>query len=177
MHLAQVEQFVYNAPSPWWTVGTGIGTAFLAGIFATIGWYVIHRNSRTRDQESWRRTTLVEATTDLLLRDIELHTTIVSYLYSENESDAMEFFKLLHTQRNQMTSNIIRFEAANSEHVLALANKLSTHYKTFIDELPIPTVLEETELEDRSAMFDNGKNKKPATSELKDLLKKDLATQ
>jgi hypothetical protein len=79
MLRAQVEQFVYNAPSPWWTLGTGLGAAALAGIFATIGWYVVHRTSRSRDLENWRRTTVVDAVTSLLQLSQERFDSLREY--------------------------------------------------------------------------------------------------
>lgn len=63
---AHAEQFVYNAPDPWWTVGSALGAAALASMFATVGWIVVHRMSQSRDAENWRRTTLSQAIVDLL---------------------------------------------------------------------------------------------------------------
>ncbi|MBY4013887.1 hypothetical protein HQP04_21100 [Rhodococcus fascians] len=177
MIRAHAEQFVYNAPSPWWTVGTGIGTAFLAGIFATIGWYVIHRNSRTRDLDNWRRTTLIEAATNLMLKDIELHSDIVTYLYTSDESNSMEFYKLLFQKKYHITANIIQLEATQSKNILPLAIELSEHYKKFINELPLPTALDDASLDNRSAIFKKRNDQKPDISDLRKLLITDLTNQ
>ncbi|NIL90708.1 hypothetical protein RhoFasSB10_03038 [Rhodococcus fascians] len=37
----------------------------VASLFVTIGWFVVHKTSRNRDLDNWRRTTLAKAFTDI----------------------------------------------------------------------------------------------------------------
>ncbi|QII01078.1 hypothetical protein BH92_15415 [Rhodococcoides fascians A21d2] len=175
MLRAQVEQFVYNAPAPWWTLGTGLGAAVLAGIFATIGWYVVHKNSRNRDLENWRRTILVEATTDLVVKDIELHTGVAAYLYDYDDSHSRERWKELQDKTINLRSYGIKFEISKSKHVAIIAAELSEHYRILINELPRPSALDDTTIDERNRIFKNRHNQKPDMSKLQILLNKDLA--
>ncbi|WP_415974680.1 hypothetical protein [Rhodococcus sp. 077-4] len=37
----------------------------VASLFVTVGWFVVHKTSRNRDLDNWRRTTLAKAFTDI----------------------------------------------------------------------------------------------------------------
>lgn len=70
MFLAQAEPVVHEVivkvGSPWITIGAAALAALIAGLIACIGWYVVHRTSRSRDLLNWRRTALLQAVSSLL---------------------------------------------------------------------------------------------------------------
>lgn len=66
MILAQVgpvvHEVIVQSSTPWHVY---IAAAVATGV-AIAGWYVVHRTSQNRDQQNWRRTTLLQAVANLL---------------------------------------------------------------------------------------------------------------
>lgn len=149
MHRAQVEQFVYNAPSPLWTVGTGIGAALLAGFIAVAGWEYVHRKTKARDLLNWRRTTVAESVTEMLLLSQTRFDTIKDF--DDDRKEWTSQIRKLETQYQILNLSLPRTsairEAANS---LMDAHKLS--FKTFTGDAKLPNARNRKQLDSISYM-------------------------
>ncbi|WP_143547098.1 hypothetical protein [Rhodococcus sp. 05-2255-1e] len=97
MLLAQepVQEIIVQSATPWWTIGSAV-------LVALIGWYVIHRTSKSRDRENWRRDTLTRAVSELLESSntqLDLITSILNYKSVNKESLTDPMAELVKSRR------------------------------------------------------------------------------
>ncbi|NIL90712.1 hypothetical protein RhoFasSB10_03042 [Rhodococcus fascians] len=174
MLLAQVEQFVYNAPSPWWTVGTGLGAAVLAGVFATVGWYVVHKTSNARELTKWRRDTLTNATVEFFQLSRVFDTMIINVLHPvyPNMDYDMELSKIYDNFDPLIFTMQITKSVETAKHALAIESY-------YADQIDAVTKLMERPIAERTKrrldkFHDNFMANNPGTEKLLGFLKEDL---
>ena len=94
MLLAQ--QMATNpAPSPWWNIIAAVTGAIVAGCIAVAGWLYVHRTSKNRDLENWRRTTLANAVTELIaVGDEAMHLSLKEKDNNETSNLPIKYAKM-----------------------------------------------------------------------------------
>lgn len=125
MYIAQ--DVIINSPPPWWTVGSALGAALLAGLIATAGWYVVHRTSKNRDFENWRRLTLTTSVSELISASNE--RSVAANNYTIGPVTDIKFLKLyppLRTLASKISQNNVQLEICQVEKIHAVANTIDT---------------------------------------------------
>lgn len=146
---AQVEQFVYNAPDPWWTVGTGLGGAAVAAIIAVAGWIYLHRQSKSRDLLNWQRTTVAESVIEMLLLSQTRFDTIKDF--DDDRKEWINQIRKLETQYHILNLSLPRESAVrNAANDLLDEHKVSFH--TFTTDPKLPNARNRQQLNNTSYM-------------------------
>ncbi|MCE4165232.1 MULTISPECIES: hypothetical protein [Rhodococcus] len=112
---AQASQVIVKAASPWITLGAAALAAVIAGLIACVGWYVVHRTSRSRDLLNWRRTALLQAATSLI--DASNHRNEILHTKDALRSE-------LRTQYYRMQVPYDQIRICGSEDVFSLATRV-----------------------------------------------------
>lgn len=120
--LAQAPQVMVKAASPWVTIGAAALAAMIAGLIACVGWYVVHRTSRSRDLLNWRRTALLQAVSTLIEASNNRHDTIPDK--SVPNSDLRKDYRKMQAAHDQIRV------CGSASTLFAAAGVLSLHTKS-----------------------------------------------
>ncbi|MDI9895080.1 hypothetical protein QM797_10115 [Rhodococcus sp. IEGM 1381] len=127
MLLAQapVQEIIVQSKTPWWTIGSAV-------LVALIGWFVIHRTSKTRDLENWRRTTITTAVAELIEKSDSYNLTKNNLLgpnFPRGDALMVQLEKLL-VALDGMNSKMIILSICGSKVVHARAEEIYEFNKT-----------------------------------------------
>lgn len=127
MLLAQapVQEIIVKSATPWWTIGSAV-------LVALIGWFVIHRTSKARDLENWRRTTITSAAAELIEKSDSYNLTKNSLLnppFPRGESLQGQL-EIIFAALNEMNSKMTTLRICGDEMVHAKAKEIYEFNKT-----------------------------------------------
>ncbi len=133
MILIEAQQVAQSSPS-WWNIVAVVGVAL-------IGWLVVHRTSKNRDFENWRRTQLTNAVIDFIKHINAFENLVIKYMHPVNEDqNPQELLLEMAEQMDNAASDRMILKICDSTAVLAQVNVNISKMHVIFKNLPSPPI-------------------------------------